>query len=178
MTTQRKMLGFDNPGDQKVSVYVRDWNAQKLALWRSKSGWQIAARQAAEIVVGCRHAEGCPGKVFETEPCFSDCPDREFRMSALVILNAARMHAPIDARKVASETYFAPTRERYSELIAELLATQAELEAFRAATVHDVSPSVNEEPAELPAPEPRALTAAQIEALDTPPDDAQQEEST
>jgi hypothetical protein len=155
------MLGFDNPGDQKVPVSVRDWNAQKLALWRSKIGLQSAAQRAKAIIERCRHVEGCPGKVFEHEPCFGDCPDRENRMDALVILNNFRTYAPANARNIASQPFFAPTRELYSELIAELLSTQAELEALKSISVQVVEPPPNEEPATLPA-EPKALTEAEI----------------
>jgi hypothetical protein len=128
---QRKMMGFEAPGDQRVPVPVRDWNALKLALWRSRVAWDIAERAAKEIVDRCGHMEGCAGKIAETEPCLADCPDRELRMAALVILAAARQFAPTDARKPANAPYFAPSREYYSAVMAELAAAQAELEALR-----------------------------------------------
>ena len=158
----RKMMGAVTPGDQRVNVAVRDWNALKLALWRSKVAWGIAERAAAEIVGTCRHREGCPALHDETAPCLQDryvrpgavsepsaedllsdpalppaelveagCPDRELRMSSLVILNAARMFAPITATRPAAELYMAPSREYFSEIMAELVTTQAELEAMR-----------------------------------------------
>lgn len=156
----RKMMGFDNPGDQKVPVTVRDWSAMKLALWKSKDALEIAKREATAILDGCMHAEGCPGSEDETQPCLSDlyeksprggdetelqyearpgvrvqegCPDREFRMSALVIINAARMFAPVNARRLANEPYFAPSREKFSEVLAELSVAQVELEMLRTA---------------------------------------------
>jgi len=128
-----KMMGFEMPGDQKVPVPVRDWNGMKLGLWRSKVAWDFAARAATEIIAECAHMAGCPGILSETSPCSPDCIDREKRMSALVILNAARMFAPINARKLASEPYFAPSREYFSEVISELAAAQIELEALRGA---------------------------------------------
>jgi hypothetical protein len=143
----RKMMGFVSPGDSRVSITVRDWSALKLALWRSQEAWRIAARAAAEIVVRCAHVDDCPGKELESEQCLPNCPDREQRMSALVILGAARMFAPVDARRPASEPYFAPTREYFSERLAELAAAQAELEAWHTAYPAEVSPSVNQEPA-------------------------------
>lgn len=156
----RKMMGFESPGDQKVPVTVRDWSAMKLALWRSKTGWEIAKREAESILSGCAHAEGCPASEDETRPCISDiykktdqadgetddeyatrpsvcvqtgCPDRELRMSALVVLNAARMFAPVDARRLSGEPYFAPSREGFSEVLSELSAAQVELELLRKA---------------------------------------------
>jgi hypothetical protein len=143
-----KMMGYEVPGDQKVPVPIRDWNAMKLALWRSKVAWEIAMRQAIEILGRCDHAEGCPGKDDEGEPCLLDrystekdgtqvliergCPDRELRMSALVILNAGRQFAPVDARRPADAPYFAPSREYFSEVMASLVSAQTELEALRA----------------------------------------------
>lgn len=168
----RKMMGFVSPGDQRVPIMVRDWSAMKLALWRSKTGWEIAAREAAAILDRCRHADGCPATEDETKPCLSDvyakeaqlesetddeyaqragvrtqegCPDREQRMSALVVLNAARMFAPVDVRRPANEPYFAPSREYFSEVLSDLGAAQIELEvlreALRAAGVPIPSPS-------------------------------------
>ena len=127
----QKMMGFDVPGDQKVPVPVRDWNAMRLALWRSKVAWDIAARAAADLVERAAHMEGCPGKELETEPCLPDCPDRELRMSALVILNAARQFAPANVHKPANAPYFAPSREYFSEVISELEVARAELEVLR-----------------------------------------------
>lgn len=131
----QKMMGFDTPGDQRVPVPVRDWNAMRLALWRSKVSWDIVVQAAAELVERCAHMEGCPGKSVETEPCLQDCPDRELRMSALVILNAARQFAPADARKPADAPYYAPSREYFSEVLAELVVAQTELEVLRGSAV-------------------------------------------
>jgi hypothetical protein len=151
----RKMMGFSAPGDTKVSVPTRDWSGLKLGLWRSRVAWEIAARAAAEIVGSCKHLEGCPGKDDDSRPCIQEeyeyfpdapdgtqvapnrvsdgCPDREARMSALVILNAAQMFAPLDARRPATEQYFAPSREYFSEMISELAIAQTENDALRAA---------------------------------------------
>ena len=127
----QKMMGFEVPGDQRVPVPVRDWNAMKLALWRSKWAMDISAHAAAELVARAAHMEGCPGKELETEPCLPDCPDRELRMSALVILNASRQFAPVNARQPANAPYYAPSREYFSEVLAELAVAQAELEVLR-----------------------------------------------
>lgn len=131
----QKMMGFDTPGDQRVPVPVRDWNAMRLAIWRSKVAWDIVVREADDLVKRAAHMEGCPGKAAETEPCLADCPDRELRMSALVILNAARQFAPVSARKPADAPYFAPSREYFSEVMAELVAAKAELEVLRGGKV-------------------------------------------
>ena len=127
----QKMMGFASPGDQKVSIPTRDWSAVKLALWRSRVAWEIAARAASEMVERCAHMTGCAGKDDEAEPCLPDCPNRELRMSAQVILSAARQFAPVDARRPADGPYFAPSREYFSAVMAELAAAQAELEALR-----------------------------------------------
>lgn len=127
---QRKMMGFDIPGDEKVSVTAREWMAMRLALWRSKVAWDIVARSAAEIVAGAEHADGCPGKASESEPCLRECPDREVRLSALVILGAAKQSTP-DFHRPPDAPYFAPSREHFSEVVAELNAQRAELEMLR-----------------------------------------------
>lgn len=124
------MMGFESPADQKVAVRVGDWSAMKQASWRSRLGWDIAARQAEEILSRCAHSDGCLGADQDTEPCLPSCPDREMRMSALVILTAAKQCAPT-AHKPADEAYFAPSREYFSEVMAELAAAQVELEALR-----------------------------------------------
>ena len=147
MTTNSKMMGFETPGDKKIPVTVRDWNAMKLAVWRSKIAWEIVEREASGILEHCTHSDGCPGIETETVPCLSDqyqqvsedkteivkmgCSDREKRASALVILNAARQFAHKDVRKVANETYFAPSREYFSEILAELAAAQTEIEVLQ-----------------------------------------------
>lgn len=149
-----KMMGFESPGDQKVPISVRDWNALRLALWRSKVAWDIALRAATEIIDRCEHADGCTGVDIETDPCLPNCHDRELRMSALVILNSARRFAPVDARRSANDPYFAPSREYFSEVVADLAASQAELaalhEVLRAAGVEAPSPPENTEQAAFP----------------------------
>jgi hypothetical protein len=129
MTTQRQMLGFDDPGAKKVPVSVRDWNGLKLALWRSKVSWEIVKLAATDILSRCQHAEGCLAEKNETEPCLRTCPDREVRMSALVTLNAARTCSPATAVKPA-EHYFAPSREYFSEVLTELETTKLENEVM------------------------------------------------
>lgn len=179
--TKKGLLGVDSPGDQKIGVTIRNWIGLQLALWRSKVSWDIAHRAAQEIVDRCEHVDGCPGLEDESAPCISDryeqppeegapavlvdkgCPDREQRMSALVILNAARRFAPIEARQPAHQPYFAPSREYFSEVLADLLATQAERDALRAALgietpapeppPNDVKPALSAPVARLPAPQ-------------------------
>lgn len=157
---QKKMQGFEVPGDQKVLIPVRDWNALRLALWRSKGSWENAEHEAIAILDRCTHLDGCPSVDDETQPCLPErwekssqgaaesdeefaarpavriqegCPDREIRMSALVILNNARMYAPVDARRAAADPYMAPSREYFSEIIADLGACQIEILALREA---------------------------------------------
>lgn len=125
-----KLMGFETPGDQKVSVTVRDWDAQRRALWRSRRSWEICQKEASNLLARCAHMPGCPGSTDETVACLPDCPDRELRMSALVILNAARQFGPLDARRQAEGPYFAPSRELYSETLAELGACQIEIKAL------------------------------------------------
>ena len=152
----RVMMGFETAGDQRVPVPVRNWNAMKRALWRSRVGWEITMRAASGIVERCAHAEGCPGAKLEAEPCLQDCPDREQRMDALVILNAARQHAPVDATAPAKEPYSAPSREYFSEVIAELAITQMRLEMLRTYTGIFTDPPLEgeEEPRSLPQATP------------------------
>jgi len=180
MTTPGEMMGAKIPGDQKVAIPARDWSAMKLALWRSRAGWEIAVHEATEILARCRHVDGCPSLEDETAPCpgpkltFTEeggssvqvlgpvCPDRELRMSALVILNAARQLAPVIARRPAEAPYYAPSREYFSEVLAELTAKQIENEALRAALraagIEPPAPPPNAEqilPQRAPAPIPQ-----------------------
>ena len=163
-----KLMGYETPDDKKVPVSVRDWNAQKLALWRSSGLAKIVIQEALWILSRCKHKDGCPGVDSETELCFSTtykkdegcdsevliegCPDREQRMSALVILNAARQLTPDDARKPA-QPYFAPSREYYSEVMAALGASQIENEMLRAL--------LREADIPVPQPEPAQLASAE-----------------
>ncbi|KKM61807.1 hypothetical protein LCGC14_1528050 [marine sediment metagenome] len=163
-----QLMGYETPDDKKVPVSVRDWNAQKLALWRSKSLAGLAIREALEILSRCKHRDGCPGVESETAPCFSSayskdddsaievfiegCPDREQRMSALVILNAARQLAPADARKPA-QPFFAPSREYYSEVMAALGTSQIENEMMRELLREAGIPVPEPKPAQLAPPE-------------------------
>ena len=130
-----KMMGYESPDDKEVKIRTGHWNALKLALWRSKYAWDIALKQAEVIEEACKHAPECPAVADETAICLAECPDREIRMSTLVILNAARQFAPVDARQLAKQPYFAPSREHFSEVIAELGIAQAELEAIRGSAV-------------------------------------------
>ncbi len=135
-------MGLEVPGDQKVPVLARDWDAMKRAVWRSRTGFEIIEREIAVILGRCAHLYGCPGENDETAPClgglkFKDnggelgCPDREIRASALVVWNVARQHMPVIARRPADAPYFAPSREYFSEVLAELAATQIELARLR-----------------------------------------------
>ena len=133
--TDDELMGLVTPGDQKVMVHARHWDAQKRALWRSKYAWDIAMKEATNLLGRCAHMTGCEGTTVETAPCLLDCPDRELRLAALVILNAARQFAPIDARAAANAPYYVPSREHFSEVLAELGACQAELIALRGSTV-------------------------------------------
>lgn len=156
---QAEMMGFKLPDDQRVPVLVRDWNALKLALWRSKTALDIAMREAEGIVARCAHMEGCAGKEVETESCLRDCPDRELRMSALVILSAARQLTPAIARKPANAPYYAPSREYFSEVLAKLAATEVELETLRAGQ----APSGTDPTLPPSPPPPPQLSSAQQE---------------
>jgi hypothetical protein len=148
----RKMMGFEAPGDQRVPVSVRDWTSMKLAMWKSRFALEIVMRKASAILDRCRHEKDCPGATVETEPCFAGCPDREQRMDALVALNAARMFAPINAH-APLEPYFAPSREKYSEMISQLGAVEVERDALRemlrSMGVEPPTPPENKEPARL-----------------------------
>lgn len=153
-------MGFVSPGDEKRAVPARDWAAMRLALWRSRVGWEITARAAAEILDRCEHLPGCPGKDNDSVPCIHDeyrapmerspsdaeegrlpspqlvskgCPDREQRASALTILSAAQAFAPLDARRPADGPYFAPSREYFSEVLSDLAIAQTENDALREA---------------------------------------------
>ena len=147
MMNPKKSMGLEVSGDQKVPVRARDWDAMKRAVWRSRTGFEIIEREIAVILDRCAHLDGCPGASDETAPCLGGlrmwngrnvdgsndnggeigCPDREIRASALVVLNVARQHMPVTARRPADAPYFAPSREYFSEVLAELAATQIEL---------------------------------------------------
>src|ERR1700678_1300053 len=100
---QQHMLGLTP--EPRTTIDNRIWSGAKLALWRSKYAWDLTVRQAAEIIQRCRHADDCAGKSDERESCLETCPDREIRLSALVVLNAARAFAPPSASKLAQQPY-------------------------------------------------------------------------
>jgi|GEM_PF-3154374 len=152
----KQLMGFEVPGDQKVALPVRHWNALKLALWKNRQGGEIIERQAIEILESCGHVEGCPGIDSAVEPCLRECPDRETRMSALVIIQATRMVTPIDAAKIANEPYYAPSREYFAEIVAELAIAQAENDAMRELLrqANIPAPTTTEQLATFPAPPP------------------------
>jgi len=132
MNRSQHMMGFGP--EPRTTVDNRVWFGQKLALWKSKVALEIAGKQAAEILARCAHMTGCPAESVETESCLPDCPDREIRMSALVILSAAHQLAPPVASKLA-QPYTAPSRETFSAIVADLAACQAVLETLRGAAV-------------------------------------------
>lgn len=167
-----RLMGFETDADKRVALSVRFWDAMKLALWRSQVAWDAVVPQAKLILEKCEHVPGCPGVEVETEPCGPDCPDREQRLSALVVLNAGRQFAPVDARRIADGPYFAPSREWFSEVIATLVAAQAELDALHAQG-HAVTPPPNTElPVSFKAKQPPALLIEDHhpapDTLDTP----------
>lgn len=180
------MLGLQAPGDERIPVSVREWNGMKLALWRSRVGWEYATREALDILSRCAHANGCPGENDETRQCLPDrwekasqgegetdeeflarpgirvasgCPDRELRMNALVILNNARTLAPVDARRAAADPYTPPSREYFSEVMATLGAAQMENDALREAL----------RAAGVEVPEPVAHTPSMLTERAPPP---------
>lgn len=181
----QEMMGRSTPDDQRVALPIRVWNALKLALWRSRYAWEIVAQRSHEIVGQCYHVPGCPGLQEETSPCLPGCRDRETRMSALVILNAARMFAPVQATRPAAMPYRAPSREYFSEVLAELVALQAENEVLRTAlnaanNAAAATPTPNEESAALvPLPAARGFERALAEfgAAEEPPDQDQPQET-
>jgi hypothetical protein len=145
-------MGFETPGDQRIPVTVRDWNALKLAAWRSKVALTIIEREALAVLERCAHVPGCPGIESETAPCSGalsmapvvgideegvkaevhgePCPDREQRVSALVILNAARQFLDNITANKPDGTYFAPSREYFSEVLSDLAASQVHIAAL------------------------------------------------
>jgi hypothetical protein len=141
-----KLLGLKTDADEKFSIRQGDWQAMKLAIWRSSYAWEIAIKEANEIISNCAHADGCSGATIETEPCLPGCSDREKRMSALVILNAAKQFASVDVRKPTDAPYFAPSREYFSQIVSQLGAAQVELDTLRAKSTVITEPA----PKELP----------------------------
>jgi len=138
---QRRLLGLETDADKVVTISIRHWEAMRLALWRSKVAWDAVEPQALLLLEQCAHVDGCPGAKDRFAPCGPHCPDRERRLSALVILAAARQFAPVQARKPEA-AYIAPSREHFSEVLAELTVVRAELDALRAQG-HTVTPSPN-----------------------------------
>lgn len=142
MDQHRHLMGLDP--EPRTPIDNRVWFGTKLALWRSQVAWEITFKQTAEILGRCAHMTGCPAESTETEPCLADCPDREIRMSALVILNAARQFAPINASKLANQPYTSPSREYFSGIVGQFAACQAELETLRGTVV--TVPPTNDPP--------------------------------
>lgn len=100
-------------------------------------GLREMKRAFAQIGVNATEEDGVvpavlPAVGFAPQAAELGCPDREKRISILVILNCAREFAAIDARRPAEGRYFAPSREYFSKMIAELGATQIEVDELRA----------------------------------------------
>lgn len=142
---ERRRLGLETDGDKRVTISVRHWDALRLALWRSQFAWEAVLPQARQLLDGCGHAEGCPGIESDTEPCGLDCADRERRLSALVIIAAAKQFAPVDARRPSDGPYIAPSRERFCEIMAALAVAQLELDVLRGQG-HTVTPPPQNQP--------------------------------
>ncbi len=145
------MLGFQP--DAKVTIDARHWEALRRIVWRMKVAWGFVEQECLALVATCRHVDGCRGAVESTEPCRAECPDRQTRLSALVVLANAREFARADARKPGA-SYIPPTREYFDAIVSDLVAAEVALDEVRRKVVAatELVPALTE-----PAPPP-ALT--------------------
>lgn len=108
--------------DEKVPVSVRVWEGMRRSLARLMLTCAQMKREGDEMLSRCRHAPGCPGEKSELEACLADCPDREWRLSALVIRANAGAHVgAFRLPRVGPDDILAPpSREFLDRMIAEL----------------------------------------------------------
>jgi hypothetical protein len=140
--TPDAMLGFQPEG--KVTIDVRHWDALRRIVWRMKTSWGFVENECNAIIATCRHVDGCRGAVDSTETCHPQCPDRQTRLSALVILANAREFARADVHKPGAN-YIPPTREYFDALVSDLATAEYTLEEVRRKVADAVEPT-------LPAP--------------------------
>ena len=112
---------------ETVTIDARRWKALRRQMLRMVLGWRNTQREARRILDSCRHASGCEGAADPSRPCLASCPDREGRLSALVILGNADEHVMFASalpRKLDND-YSPPARETWDALVAELEVVRA-----------------------------------------------------
>lgn len=119
--TRDQMLGI--PKVEKVSIDVRQWRALRRQMVRMVLGWRIADREMALVLAGCRHDAGCPAREDRTQSCLSTCPDRETRLSALVVKHNAELYSMHgETLPKHGDDYRPPPREYFDAIVSELEA--------------------------------------------------------
>jgi len=129
---QDQILGFQP--ESKVSIDARHWESLKRIVWRMKTSWGFVESECRDLIASCQHAEGCLGADDIREPCLSSCPDRQTRLSALVIYANAREFISVNAPKPTSIEgggYIPPTREFFDLVLSELVVAHAELDDMK-----------------------------------------------
>lgn len=136
---QAALLGFEP--DHKVTIDSRHWESLKRIVWRMKTSWGFVGNESADLVASCRHTDGCPGAKSDSETCLRSCPDRQTRLSALVILANSREFEKVTAptpTKVSGAGYMPPTREFFDSLLSDLVAAQSENEFIKNLLIESV----------------------------------------
>ena len=123
-----------------------------------KMSWGFVESECRDLVASCKHAEGCLGATDIRESCLPSCPDRQTRLSALVIYANAREFTKVEAQKPTSIEgggYIPPTREFFDLVLSDLAAAETELAEMKKAgfALPIVSP-----PLSLPDPTATATT--------------------
>jgi hypothetical protein len=115
-----KLQGFQ--ADEKVAVKVRTWEGIRRTLANMMETAVQVVRECDEQLERCKHAPGCTAQGGLVDPCPPECPDREFRLSALVIrANFARYVGMYTLPKGNSEgVTLPPAREFLDQMISEL----------------------------------------------------------
>jgi hypothetical protein len=122
-----QLLGFQKP--EMVSVDAKKWQAVRRQLVRLVIGWRYAAKESGRILETCRHADGCRAAAGDhTAPCLPACPDREVRLSALVIAHNAELYAMLRETmglplRVDGD-FHPPSRETWDAVVSELEAVR------------------------------------------------------
>jgi len=124
--TSDQLLGFQ--AEEKVTIDAKRWQGVRRQLVRLVIGWRYAEKEASRILEVCRHAEGCLGASDRSKPCLPACPDREMRLSALVIQRNAEQYAMVRETlglplRVEGE-FHPPSRETWDAVISEIEAAR------------------------------------------------------
>jgi hypothetical protein len=125
-----KLQGFVE--DEKIEVSTAWLEAMRRSLARVMLTCEQISYECGEMLTRCVHSPECPGKSDETVPCEPHCPDREWRLSALVIRRNCQQHVEkvgkVTLPRTADGILLPPPREFIEHIVAQNELLSAKLE--------------------------------------------------